>query len=604
MRDKFTTKEFELDLSELDISIDEESPRFKDNLSTKFTFPFEFNIDAHLTGKMSDYSSIQALQINKKYEGLLTLDGRIREAELVILSSVGKVIRAQIDLGFDDFPNANKKLRDLPLGVVTSTTAMHHEANAVIGKTYPEVNYNFPMVYTDSYKGDAIFEDFLGAYNHRKDGDFVSNEARVEENFYSNKNIVVPMPYLLHILKTGIEDAGCTLHGDIMTLEQLQKMIVVPSKKIQLFDRPDTVEWLIGEESVTISEVFSTGGKYYKSEQSIHLKGIFRVKGNVATPIFPYGIGPRKAYPKFYLNNNILWDTYDSPTGNVDFIFETPLHQDCILNYEGIGAIFTKTGNNADLEIIPLQIWDENGNQKQSSANLELYNLAEGLPDIDFITLITAVKNLYNLDWEIRNGNEVWMNFIDTAFDDSNLVDISEFEVTDPERIYNADSSYLLQYKEVESEEYQYKKVFIDIDGIKTENFKEVEGTQKTEINALPLPMLTQNNLRTAYQFVNNESLVQIVLYDGLKDGKNTTNDASELINLDQHILKYHKRWIDFLIRTTDLKWTFFANKNHWRNINSLNTLYAYKRKHWIKEISKRSVNHRTYEITLHTKLI
>ncbi|MGQ1944870.1 hypothetical protein ACT4RS_07500 [Ornithobacterium rhinotracheale] len=601
MRDKFTTEEFELDLSELEITIDEESPRFKDNLSTKFTFPFEFNIDAHLTGKMSDYSSIQALQINKKYKGKLTLDGRIKDAELVILSSVGKVIRAQIDLGFDEFPNANKKLRDLPLGVVTSTSAMHEEANAVIGKTYPEVNYNFPMVHTDSYKGDAIFVDFLGAYNHRKDGDFVNNEARVEENFYSNKNIVVPMPYLLHVLKTGIEDAGCTLHGDIMKLEQLQKMIVVPSKKLQLFDRPESVEWLIGEESKG-----NSAGKWfwwYESDQPIHLKGRFRIRGKVLPDIGEFNNRYLKEYfYKIYINDTLLWDRYNDRNQNIDFVFETPLHQENILKFKGVTS--PGKNNHAEFEIIPLELWDEDGNPKKSLANLEKYDLAEGLPDIDFITLITAVKNLYNLDWDIRNGTEVWMNFIDSAFEDTHLVDISEFEVTDPERIYNADSSYLLQYKEVESEEYQYKKVFIDIDGMKTENFKEVDGTQKTEINALPLPMLTQNNLRTAYQFVNNESLVQIVLYDGLKDGKNTTNDASELINLDQHILKYHKRWIDFLIRTTDLKWTFFANKNHWRNISSLNTLYVYKRKHWIKEISKRSVNHRTYEITLHTKLI
>ncbi|MGP2569944.1 hypothetical protein ACT4R9_05710 [Ornithobacterium rhinotracheale] len=602
MRDKFTTKEFELDLSELDISIDEESPRFKDNLSTKFTFPFEFNIDAHLTGKMNDYSSIQALQINKKYEGKLTLDGRIKDAELVILSSAGKVIRAQIDLGFDDFPNANKKLRDLPLGVVTSTTAMHDEANAIIGKTYPEVNYNFPMVYTDSYKGDAIFADFLGAYNHRKDGDFVNNEARVEENFYSNKNIVVPMPYLLHVLKIGIEDAGCTLHGDIMKLEQLQKMIVVPSKKIQIFDRPDTVEWLIGIES-KIEESINIG--VFESIQPISFYGRFRLKGKVEPPMFIFHkVHDNSSYPRIYLNDVLVWDMYSSQSIEFDVTIMTSVGKKNELRFKGASVNVNGGNNIAEINIIPLELWNEDGTQKKSLANLEVYDLAEGLPDIDFITLITAVKNLYNLDWDIRNGTEVWMNFIDSAFEDTHLVDISEFEVKDPERIYNADSSYLLQYKEVESEEYQYKKVFIDIDGMKTENFKEVDGTQKTEINALPLPMLTQNNLRTAYQFVNNESLVQIVLYDGLKDGKNTTNDASELINLDQHILKYHKRWIDFLIRTTDSKWTFFANKNHWRNINSLNTLYAYKRKHWIKEISKRSVNHRTYEITLHTKLI
>ena len=54
MRDLFVTDTFELDLSRISISYQEENPRFKDTFFTQFSLPFEFYMNADLRVKMGN----------------------------------------------------------------------------------------------------------------------------------------------------------------------------------------------------------------------------------------------------------------------------------------------------------------------------------------------------------------------------------------------------------------------------------------------------------------------------------------------------------------------------------------------------------------------
>lgn len=594
MRDKFTTPEFELDLSNIEITIEETNPRYKDYLSTKFTLPFDFNIDEHLSSKMSDYSSVQSLILKQKHHGLLTLDGRVKEATLNILSNIGRLVRGQIDLGFDEFPNANVKLNELPLETIESANGMVDKTD-VISQKYPDVNYNFPMVYTDIYKDTDGFADFLGAYNNRENGVFYSNTNDAAQGVFRNENIIIPMPYLLYVLKTGVESAGFTLHGDVLTDDLLKKIIIAPSKKINLFKRPDTVEWLIGNES-------RTPDGFYKSEQGINHIGEFYLYGYVHVWNSRYYNGKKRYYTRIYLNDEVIWET-PPHLGRI----EVNLRFRTLPNVENKLKIIAfskkKEENIVELKIKPVKLYDDVGNVKKESANLNKYNLAENLPDIDFINFITIIKNLFNLDWDIR-GSEVWMNRIDRAFDKQDLKNISYYEVENPERIYNQTTSFLLHYKDVDSDEYKSPKIFYGEKGIQHENYTEDNNTNRIEINALPLPEKTKEGKKTAYQFMEDESTLQLILYEGLNDGENTTSDNTELMDIDRHFMKYHKRWFDFRLNSNTLKWVFYVNKNHWRGISTLDNLYAYKRKLWVESISKRSVNHKTYEITLQASIV
>jgi hypothetical protein len=56
-----------------------------------------------------------------------------------------KTAKIQIDSGFEDLPNFDKKLSELPLEQKDVTDIYDH-ANEIVSKKYPETNYNFPKL--------------------------------------------------------------------------------------------------------------------------------------------------------------------------------------------------------------------------------------------------------------------------------------------------------------------------------------------------------------------------------------------------------------------------------------------------------------------------
>jgi len=69
------------------------------------------------------------------------------------------------------------------------------------------------------------FDAFEGVINLFESGVFVENTFDTETNIASNRTVLQPFPYVLHVLKVGFEDVGFTLSGDILADEKLQKLL-------------------------------------------------------------------------------------------------------------------------------------------------------------------------------------------------------------------------------------------------------------------------------------------------------------------------------------------------------------------------------------------
>lgn len=592
---------FELYLDNAGVTYQEENQRYKDDFSTKFSFPFEFHLDRDLRMFLGDFGTISNISKKTVFENCYHIsDGRITRSKLEILGSEGEVIKAQIDSGFEEFPNWQKPIRDLPLGIVLSPLI---DAPTKIDKTWPAVQWNYPMVHSDVYEGAAMFEDFEGTLNKRVGGDFVTNVPVTGENIYHNYNIVIPMPYWLHILKTGFEDAGFSLHGDVMNDERLKKTLIVPSKKIEIFDRPGAIEWFVGAESIVESPAANIN--IYEDEQPIDLVGFFLAEGvvRVINRIGWLAIEiPFELRPKVWLNDTLLWQT-SNQYGEypISFVFYTDPNVENKLKFKtmsmDLGANFA-----LELKITPLTLYDENMEPINSLANLSNFNIAEYLPDKTFGEFVTATKNLVNLQMDLRNGNEVWMNYIDNAFNDKSLIDISDYEVKSPEVVYDQNVSFLLSYHEVEHEDYNFLQVFYDKHGMKTLDFKDDDETNRIEIPVLPLPMLMRNDIYASHQFEAMD-VFQMVIYDGLNGGENTPDDITEW-RMDVVFNAYWQRWLKFRVNASTLRWTFYVLKNKWRHIKILNNLYAYSQKLWIRNLSKTSLNEKVYEIEIEADIV
>ena len=219
MTDYFITSQFVLDLSRIAISYQEENPRFKDTFFTQYSLPFEFQMNADLRLRMGNYTALNATKLKKKYDGYHVLDGRVRKGTLEILSVEGNLVSAQIDSGFEQLPNFEKKLCDLPL-LRKRVPDIYAHANEIVAKKYPEVDYNFPKVVYPKDKSQKGWELFFQFINNYGSGGFIRNEAN------RNYNIMHPMPYLLYVLKTGFADAGYELAGDILTDEDFTQQVL------------------------------------------------------------------------------------------------------------------------------------------------------------------------------------------------------------------------------------------------------------------------------------------------------------------------------------------------------------------------------------------
>ena len=178
MTDSFVTSQFVLDLSRISISYQEENPRFKDTFFTQYSLPFEFQMNADLRLRMGNYTALNATKLKKKYEGYHIMDGRVRKGTLEILSVEGNIVSAQIDSGFEQLPNFDKKLCDLPL-LRHRVADIYQHAKEVCQKKYPEVDYNFPRVVYPKDTSQRGWEHYMGFINHYLGDAFAHYEEKI-----------------------------------------------------------------------------------------------------------------------------------------------------------------------------------------------------------------------------------------------------------------------------------------------------------------------------------------------------------------------------------------------------------------------------------------
>ncbi|MDO5509520.1 MAG: hypothetical protein Q4F57_02380, partial [Weeksellaceae bacterium] len=334
----------------------------------------------------------------------------------------------------------------------------------------------------------------------------------------------------------------------------------------------------------------------------INHHGTFRIRGYI-TPNFT-NTGQMSTYfaPQIKFNGQLIWIAQTPAHILFDFTVNSLPNQTNVLEF----SMFT--GNIGDdyallAEIIPLTLLDEEGNPYPALADLTNYQLATLLPDITFGQFVRLTKNLFNLNLDLRNDKEIHMDYTQSGFDTTNVADMSQYEVQNPERTYHQDLSFLLSYAEVaESEDTNYQ-LFYNRNGSATQNFIATESTKEIDIAAVPLQFHNRNNLYTAHQKAESSTVMHIASYAGLSNGLNTTLSADRW-RLDVIFQKYWRRWLYHRVHSSSVKWNFVTLKNHIKNLHILQVIHAYNCRMFIKNITKTSRNARVYEVEIETDVV
>lgn len=616
MKDKFVSQQgFEIPLHEVSFAYTEENPRFKDSFWTSYTLPIDFYYTREFLSQFGHYASLQATGLKRYHEGEHIFEGSPRKAKMEILEMQKNLVKIQINSGFENLPNFDKKLSDLPL-LNLEVADIYSHANEIVSKKYPETAYNFPKLYTDEYdtSTDAwkYFDSFINNRTQYQ-GDsakiFQRNRLQDGTDVY-NKNIMHPMPYLLYLLKEGFRDAGFLLEGEILEDPHLKQRLVYSGKPYYYTGEQKEHKVVVYHKDFDNTHLPAGQGKW-EGKVKIHAPGKYNIRFYKYINI-PYQHGATikirgenteaLATPIHITMLNSQLATY--PGIDID-ISEEEAEKGATLFFEywGLhpldqyGTHAPDIGKNLGafrIHINPHRIHTQEGEPILYVFNQNRVQLKKAVPDMTFGELVTTIKNWRNYDL-IFEGNRAIMNTIQLGQED--VVDFRAFEVEDPQRAFNDKVSFNIKFPEHEAVEIQ--QIFIDENGAHFDKKTIPDTATEININGFGLPLVMFRGAYTAKAY--NDAALMLVYYDGLNaEGDNHAQNPKGLMG--ELLVEYLKPWYMNRLTNYSYKWTFITEKNKLRNINIRSEIFCYGRRHLIKSWTKRSISERLYMVEMETE--
>ncbi|MDR2205739.1 MAG: hypothetical protein LBE36_06265 [Flavobacteriaceae bacterium] len=623
MEIKFTSEFGELDLTNAKISIEENNSKVSDTMFTKYTLPFETYATQDFLQKYGDYVSYETANLKNKISGFLQLEGKVHNAVLYIQSIEGYKVTAQLDFGFEELPNFDKKLSELPLEKF-NVDDIHIYAKQICAKKYPATNFNFPRIYTDKYSPDSEqWQTFDGYYNDLKpDGTEMRRNYLDNDLNIFNVNIIHPCPHILYLLKTGFSDAGFELEGDILTDENLQQKWVFSGTEYFSLQGQNQVAIDVKYNDYVEKVQVKTGldffdfVNYRKYSEAIEIEkaGEYHFIGEFVLRCYKksmfYGISVMDAYFRIYLNNQLVYEKIKQ-AGNIISMTTFPidiefnvLSDASVIRFESYlyeNKIFepaTDTVINGNLTGFPI---DSESEDSQYVLNLNEVDLKRAVPDITFGDLVNVIKNWFNYDIEIVDKT-IFMNRIGKN-EVSGVEDFRFLESPTPKRNLLNKKSFLIKFTDLDGDN-KKDSMFYDFEGQKL-NGTGNEETNTIEINgyAMQLKLPLPGGYNTAFVMKDTTDVVALVEYSGLQFGQ---NNAVYLPGCDFPELFYNNwlKWLRQRISGQEYNWKFFCTVEQISGFSIKDYIFCYNNIHIIKSMTKEKISDNIYDVEITTETV
>ncbi len=608
-----------IELTHRKITFTETNSWFESEFKSEFSFPFEMRKEDFV--KVSDFSNYLSAGSKTQFKGKLYRDGDLIDATLKIQQQKGNVISGIIFAGMEAFPNFDKDLKDLPLDKFNVADLKAH-ALITIRKDYPEVSHQFPMIHTDKY--DPASDEFHGFgkfYNNYSEGEFRTNIVQSESNIDLIRNIMQPFPYLMHVVKAGIADAGYELAGDILEIEDFKKALIFRDGSYFKSTTTENIpfvlkinEWsrisyiLAGREHVEFNKdlVIDRKGNYlifgtifnvmmrnvlsWRSDLQLQLK---HVRNGVETMLFSrdriHGGSGDGAIVQMW-NFDIEIPISIEP-GDIIRLWKIEVRRDVV------PVRAPDYPEACSLEIIPLRYLNADGSPIVSVLDLNEVDLTRVVPDMKFGELISNLRAAKNLDLTI-SGNTVYMNFIQDQLNRNSAIDLSDFDIEEPLRTFHDERSYELSFSDGNKDsQYPYDSVFVQKDLVATSNYRINKNTTELKLDFLPYPTIVRNGISTSFAFDDEPSKLRLVFYNSSIDGPPVTFN-----NLNMTIAAIYQQcyanWINFLVNSIGYQWDFIISVEKFKSIVIQSLIYSYSNFHVFTEIEKERISRLSWRVS------
>lgn len=611
MKTRIVNEDFEMDISSTAITIQEENSKVGDKMFSKFMFPFTVPVDEKIIEALGDFQSHETVNLQTSIDCFVENEDQVHKAKLEIMSIKGGMLTGQADYGLEELPNFNKKLSELPLQKIT-VEDIHTYAPTIFGKPYPQTNFNFPRMFAKKYDPEQEVWDAFNGYLNDTETD--NGVVRMRKNYLDadgnifNVNIIHPCPHLLYILREGFKDAGFILAGNITEDQNLKDAWVYSGTDYFSSKKQRRYDWVFDSANYDWLET-KHGPKdyaFYEKHMSIEKPGKYKISGLVGF------FKAKKLFADYVisLNGNTIWERHGD--NNKQTIYDLESHINVDFNVSQPNSVlkfYIKTQYHMDwnhpmanLNVTSDALQDitssELGDESGVVTNLNEVDLKRAVPEMTFGEFVTAVKNYFNYDIEIR-GNFIYMNNNnkDNAFD---AKDFQMYESSDVERNYIKNRSYLLKFPELSE---KIDNMYFDAKGEK------INGTENSETKvidirgySMPVRIPKSNGKESGIILSDDATLVQIINYTP-KFGDNTPR--MELSQIFPKLFSdYWKTWLGRRLSGVEYKWSFPAYIDVFSGFNIKDYVYCYKNAHIIKMWTKEKISKNMYRVDITTETV
>lgn len=580
---KVIVNDFILDLTSKGVTSVEKNNVFRDNITKSFSLPFNLK----LTKEISEAFGI--IQIN----GVVNYKTKI---PVVIFKAseyfngyikISKIIKQEVTLtlyyGRETLPVYDKKLNQLSFEKI-DVVDVKTFAKKQNSKQWPQVTHNFVTVRDENFKENANYQNFEGYINNTNNGNFISNSYQTveEQQMLFNRNVMVPMPYLLEILKVGYLEENKVILGDFVDDVFNHKILHVPENHLERLS------------SITYNDT------------------------NFNQPTSSF-VNSNNVFSSYALN----YDTYSQGTYILDFKFEMPAHIAVFFDLkitQNETVIYSLKSENSAVSINETIIVNVDTENTTEFVNVSLtlreqipsiskynsfvfrlqddklnvfknkYDLADFMPDITFREFVNEVENLFNLDVDVQD-NVVYLNYLDKSLKKLIFEDKSIYQIEDPVRKIDDSKTFSLKLA-------NDSEIFVGKNGVLPVTSSDgLESHTSIEIDVIPLTVQNIDGIKTANQ-VKETAALKLILYNGLVG--NLPLAASSFNNRKLDINGFYSNWVNWLkFRTSSeiVEDSFYASTSEDFNIRK--GLLKYNKKHVIKEVKTVTVNSRFNKVSI-----
>jgi len=521
--------DFTLDLSDQNIQFSETNDWLDGKNFTQYSIPFT------LQWTNDNKFFIELLNSNPKrlYNCWMTLEGKMRKAELEVLEFDGKSAELTIYYGLNKLPGETKLMKDFNFPII-QTSDIFAFVESVIDKNIEDTNVNFPQIIKDYPTDVEGFGNYPGILNYKHPTDQYDFESQ----------ILRPYPYLLYVLEHCFNELGYSVSGSFFENEHLKEALFVAHNEFHfLGGGPEITEWLLEEDLISTTEVVNGGQvaevQYFKKSIPTNIINYSNITLYFLVPATHDTMG---FDPEIIVSCggvemlNTSFSSYNSVSpspgslGYMSFLVNDLLIPQQIGHPIVVEWKTNKAWDNEDLpgkfkiDILPLTPGSSASLQPLTVVNPNHIDIKTLFPDDmtfgDFFSLINSscrpLVSFSTSEVEINLGSEVINNI--------RVVNLKSYEKKYIKRKFDTKTSFEIKYANNSEEN---SSLFIENGEVNNNNYVVNENTDEIEIKLQSLFFEVFGDVKTA--IIKTGDYSNVVFYDFQTGGINCIDKLNKI---------------------------------------------------------------------------